>query len=87
MLHRQLHWQGKLHDDWEAIVPWPPTFDIEVIKEAMRFIPLEEQERHARRALLLDYEVDGLEITEEVDGESEAEEFIVVKYEDSMEEL
>lgn len=63
-------------------MPWPLIYDTEVIGEAMRFIILEELERQVRRALLLDYEVDGLEIIEEVDGESEGEEFIVVKGED-----
>lgn len=53
----------------------------------MRFIILEERERRARRALLLDYEVDGLEITEEVDSESEGEEFIVVKGEDEEDDF
>ncbi|KAH7146740.1 hypothetical protein B0J13DRAFT_524487 [Dactylonectria estremocensis] len=95
MMNRELHEQNKLLSDWpppitseapwrnqhitEPAVPWPPIYDTEVIEEAIRFIVLEEREGRARRALLLDYEVDGLEITEEVDRESEGEECIVVK--------
>ncbi|KAM5344596.1 hypothetical protein ACJ41O_013131 [Fusarium nematophilum] len=87
VMHRELHEQNKLLPDLEPAVPWPPFYDTEVIREAMRFIALEERERRARRGPLLDYEVDGLEITLEVDGESEAEEFIVVKGEDEEEDL
>ncbi|KAF9772641.1 hypothetical protein IL306_009639 [Fusarium sp. DS 682] len=86
-MHRELHEQNKLLPDWEPAVPWPPIYDTEVIGEAMKFIILEERERRARRALLLDYEVDGLEITEEVDGESEGEEFIIVKGEDEEDDF
>ncbi|PNP61701.1 hypothetical protein FNYG_13562 [Fusarium nygamai] len=87
MMHRELHEQNKFLPDWEPAVPWLPIYDTEVIGEAMRFIILEERERRARRALLLDYEVDGLEITEEVDGESEGEEFIIVKGEDEEDDF
>lgn len=86
-LHRELHERNKLLPDWESAVPWPSYYDAEVIEEAVRFIVLEEKERRANRALLLNLETDGLEITEAIEGESDCEEFIVVKGEDDEEDL
>lgn len=67
-------------------MPWPSYYDAEVIREAVGFIVLEEKERRANRVLLLNLETDGLEITEAIDGESDCEEFIVVKGEDDEED-
>lgn len=59
-LHCELHERNKLLPDWESAVPWPSYYDAEVIEEAVRFIVLEEKERWANRALLLNFETDGL---------------------------
>ena len=65
----------------------PSCYDTTVIAEALRFIVLDEQERRVNKALMLSYEADGLEITEEIEGEDDAEEFIIVKGEDSERDL
>lgn len=87
VLHRELHEKNKLLLDWQPVMPWPPVYDTKVIGEAMRFIVFEEQERRKKRAFLLNDKVDGLEVTEEIEGDSGAEEFIVIKGEDDLEEL
>ncbi|KAJ3456840.1 hypothetical protein MRS44_016863 [Fusarium solani] len=85
-LHRQLHLRKKLIPDWEPTVPWPYYYDNEVIIEALKFIVLDEQERQAKKSLL-SFEVDGVEIVHEIEGDSDIEPFIVVKGEEDEEEV
>lgn len=85
-LHRQLHLGEKLIPDWEPAVPWPCYYDNEVITEALKFIVLDEQERQAKKSLL-SFEVDGVEIVHEIEGDSDIESFIVVKGEEDEEEV
>ncbi|KAJ0130909.1 Uncharacterized protein HZ326_25986 [Fusarium oxysporum f. sp. albedinis] len=68
-------------------VKMPSFYDTTVIAEALTFIVLDEQERRAKKALILNYEADGLEIIEEIEGEDGVEEFIIVKGEDSERDL
>ncbi|KAH6974758.1 hypothetical protein EDB80DRAFT_595256, partial [Ilyonectria destructans] len=79
--------QNKLLPEWQPAMKMPSFYDTTVIAEALRFIVLDEQESCVNKALMLSYEADGLEITEEVDGEDNTEGFIMVKGEDSERDL
>ncbi|KAI3584166.1 hypothetical protein IWW34DRAFT_608287 [Fusarium oxysporum f. sp. albedinis] len=86
-LHRELQEQNRLLPEWQPAVKMPSVYVTTVIAEALRFIVLNEQERHAKKALMLSYEADGQEIIEEIEGEDDVEKFMGVKGEDSERDL
>lgn len=86
IIHRELHEKKKLLPDWELAVPWLSYYDIEIINEAAKFLVLEEKERQARKSIL-SFEVDGIEITGEVEGDERIREYSIVKGEPIEENL
>ncbi|KAM4067890.1 DDE superfamily endonuclease [Hirsutella rhossiliensis] len=67
-------WYNDITYNRSSVLTWPKDYDREVVQKAVELVILETQERStARRALT--FEVDGIEITEEIVIDGLTEEF------------
>lgn len=75
-LHRELRFSGLFEE--EPPVPWPETYDPDIVEEAMQFAVI-EAERRSQNQTELSYEVDGIEIIGEDVIDEPDEAFEIVK--------
>ncbi|GKU08467.1 unnamed protein product [Fusarium langsethiae] len=66
---------------WQSPVTLPPTYDLNTINQALKFVMIDEEQRIARKDLMITYENDGIEITGAIDGEDDENEFQLIKEE------